>query len=245
MAQITQDDIKRVKGLGCIRDKRFEDVFNVRVPLGNGKITAEVQRAIADAAEKYGSGEVALTTRLSYEIQGVKYENIEPLRDYLKKYGLDSGGTGPKVRPVVCCKGTTCTFGLIDTYGLAKKLHEKFYIGMHDVTLPGKFKIGVGGCPNNCIKPDLNDVGIRGHRVVEDGRGVNCYVMYIGGRWGKQVGRGTLLNTVFKTEDEVIAMLEKIIAYYMENGLKGERFAKTIERIGFENVEKALLSDSK
>ena len=40
-------------------------------------------------------------------------------------------------------------------------------------------------------------------------------------------------------------MLEKIIAYYMENGLKGERFAKTIERIGFENVEKALLSGDK
>ena len=106
MAQITQDDIKRVKGLGCIKDKRYEDIFNVRVPLGNGKITAEVQRGIADAAEKYGSGEVALTTRLSYEIQGVKFENIEPLREHLKKYGLDSGGTGPKVRPVVCCKGT-------------------------------------------------------------------------------------------------------------------------------------------
>ncbi|MBR5730332.1 MAG: (4Fe-4S)-binding protein, partial [Firmicutes bacterium] len=160
MAQLTQDDIKRVKGLGCIKDKRYEDVFNVRVPLGNGRITTEIQRAIAEAADRFGSGQVALTTRLSYEIQGVKYENIEPLRDFLRQYGLDSGGTGPKVRPVVCCKGTTCSFGLIDTYGLAQKLHEKFYIGMHDVALPGKFKIGVGGCPNNCIKPDLNDVGI-------------------------------------------------------------------------------------
>ena len=36
MAQITQDDIKRVKGLGCIKDKRYEDIFNVRVPLGHG-----------------------------------------------------------------------------------------------------------------------------------------------------------------------------------------------------------------
>lgn len=35
-------------------------------------------------------------------------------------------------------------------------------MGWHGVTLPGMFKIGVGGCPNNCVKPDLNDVGITG-----------------------------------------------------------------------------------
>ena len=28
-----------------------------------------------------------------------------------------------------------------------------------------KFKIGIGGCPNSCMKPSLNDFGIEGHRV--------------------------------------------------------------------------------
>ena len=31
--------------------------------------------------------------------------------------------------------------------------------------LPHKFKIAVGGCPNNCVKPNLNDVGIIGQRI--------------------------------------------------------------------------------
>ena len=31
--------------------------------------------------------------------------------------------------------------------------------------LPHKFKIAVGGCPNNCVKPDLNDVGIIGQLI--------------------------------------------------------------------------------
>ena len=31
--------------------------------------------------------------------------------------------------------------------------------------LPHKFKIAVGGCPNNCVKPDLNDLGIIGQRI--------------------------------------------------------------------------------
>ena len=69
------------------------------------------------------------------------------------------------MRPVVSCKGTTCQYGLIDTYGLSEKIHDKFYVGYHGVTLPHKFKIAVGGCPNNCVKPDLNDLGIVGQRV--------------------------------------------------------------------------------
>ena len=68
---------------------------------------------------------------------------------------------------MVSCKGTTCQYGLIDTFALSEKLHELYYIGYHDVSLPHKFKIAVGGCPNNCVKPDLNDLGIIGQRRPE------------------------------------------------------------------------------
>ncbi len=78
---------------------------------------------------------------------------------------METGGTGSKVRPVVSCKGTTCQYGLIDTFDLSQKIHEAFYKGYADVKLPHKFKIAVGGCPNNCVKPNLNDIGIVGQRV--------------------------------------------------------------------------------
>ena len=80
------------------------------------------------------------------------------------------------MRPVVSCKGTTCQYGLIDTFGLSEKIHERFYLGYHDVTLPHKFKIAVGGCPNNCVKPDLNDLGVIGQRipVVDAGKCRGC-----------------------------------------------------------------------
>lgn len=158
-------EIKRVKGLGCLQDKRYPDVFNVRVITRNGKITSQEHRTVAEAADKFGSGEVTMTTRLTLEIQGVKYDNIQPLIDFLAEHGLSTGGTGSLVRPVVSCKGTTCQYGLIDTYGLSEKLHERFYVGYHGITLPHKFKICVGGCPNNCAKPNLNDLGIVGQKV--------------------------------------------------------------------------------
>lgn len=165
MAKLSADEIKRVKGLGCLQDKRYDDVFNMRVITRNGKVTVKELSAIGEIAEKYGSGEVAFTSRMTVEIQGVKHENIDNVIAQLSAAGLQSGGTGAKVRPVVSCKGTTCQYGLIDTFSLSEKIHERFYLGFHDVALPHKFKIAVGGCPNNCVKPDLNDLGVIGQRV--------------------------------------------------------------------------------
>ncbi len=160
--KITNEEIARVKGLGFLRDKTTEDCFHCRVITRNGKITAAEMDAITDAAKLFGNGEIAMTTRLTLEIQKVPFNNIDKIIQFLNEKGLETGGTGAKVRPVVSCKGTTCQYGLIDTYGLSEEIHELFYKGYHNVALPHKFKIAVGGCPNNCVKPDLNDLGIIG-----------------------------------------------------------------------------------
>ena len=293
-AAVSKEEETRVKALGFLKDKRTPDRFNGRVITRNGKITAEEARVIAEAAEKFGSGEVTMTSRLTMEIQGVPFDNIEPLREYLMQAGLETGGTGSKVRPVVSCKGTTCQYGLIDTFALSEEIHERFYHGYREVKLPHKFKIAVGGCPNNCVKPDLNDLGIIGQRVPQvdlekcrgckvcqientcpikvaklaDGKvtidetacnhcgrcvgkcpfGVienytNGYRIYIGGRWGKKVAQGRYLDKVFTDKEEVLSIVEKAILLFREQGITGERFADTVARLGFENVQEQLLSD--
>ena len=46
---------------------------------------------------------------------------------------------------------------------------------------------------------------------------------------------------IFTSKEEALDVIEKAILFFRDNGIKGERFAETIERIGFENVEKQLL----
>lgn len=290
---ISADEIKRVKALGFLNNKGT-DLFNGRVITVNGKITAAQAKVIAEAAEKFGNGDVEFTTRLTVEVRGIHFNDIEAFREYVAQAGLQTGGTGSVVRPVVSCKGTTCQYGLYDTFALSEKIHERFYLGYRTVKLPHKFKIATGGCPNNCVKPDLNDLGIVGQLVpnfdedmcngckkckiektcpmkaakVEDGvleidkdicnncgRCVgNCpfdaiedgtpgYKIYIGGRWGKKVAQGQALSKIFTSEEEVLDVVEKAILLFREQGNTGERFADTIARIGFENVEKQLLSN--
>ncbi len=289
---IPAEEITRVKGLGFLWDKTTPDCFNGRVITRNGKMTAKELAAVAEAAEKFGNGQVALTVRLTAEIQKVPFENIEPLREFLKERGLETGGTGAKVRPVVSCKGTTCQYGLIDTFALSEAIHKRFYEGWHDVKLPHKFKIAVGGCPNNCVKPDLNDLGIVGQRVpvidlekcrgckvcqiekncpihvpkvvdgkvlIDDAQCNHCgrcinkcpfkafeeyvpgYKVYIGGRWGKKVAQGKFLGKLLTSPEEVLDVIEKAITLFRDKGQQGERFADTVERLGFEEVEKQLL----
>ncbi|MGC6174101.1 4Fe-4S binding protein [Lacrimispora sp. 38-1] len=287
------DEIKRVKALGFLNNKGT-DLFNGRVITVNGKITADQTAAIAKAARKFGNGDVEFTSRLTVEVRGIHFNDIEAFRSCLAEAGLETGGTGSLVRPVVSCKGTTCQYGLYDTFDLSEKIHERFYKGYHTVKLPHKFKIATGGCPNNCVKPNLNDLGIVGQMIpsvdedmcngckkcqvetacpmkaakLSDGlieidqeicnncgrcigkcpfdvieEGTPGFIVYIGGRWGKKINHGKALGRIFKSEEEVLSVVEKTILLFREQGQTGERFADTIERIGFENVEAQLLSD--
>ena len=227
MQTITMDQVKSVKGRGFLHNK-FTDTFSARVVTKNGLVTAAQTKALAEISEKYGNGMVTLTTRQGFELQGVPFSKIDEFTAAVEAAGLLVGGTGPKVRPVVACKGTTCPCGLVDTFSLAKKIHERFYKGWHDVKLPGKFKIAVGGCPNNCVKPDLNDLGVVGCVLPGGARG---YKVTLGGHWGRTGGAGTVAAT-FATSDEVLAYIEKVLVFYRDRGEKGERFFKTLARLG-------------
>ena len=290
---ISPEEEKRVKALGFLNNKGTDN-FSGRIITVNGKVTARQQKVIAEAAEKFGNGTVTYTTRLTVEVPGIPFDKIEEFQEFIAKEGLITGGTGSVVRPVVSCKGTTCQYGLIDTFDLSQKIHERFYLGYHTVKLPHKFKIAVGGCPNNCVKPDLNDLGIIGQLIPDydedacngcrkcsvvtacpmgaaslaDGvmeidpevcnhcgccvgkcrfdaieGGTRGYKVYIGGRWGKKVAQGRTLSRIFRTEEEVLDVVEKAILLFREQGMTGERFSQTIDRLGFENVEKQLLAN--
>lgn len=165
---LTNEQITSVKGRGFLRN-RGTDCFSGRIVTVAGLFTPDQLHAIAECSEKYGNGKVIFTARLAAEIVGIPFDKIPEAEAFMAERGLYFGGTGAKVRPITACKGTTCVYGNIDTQALAKVIYDKFYIGLRDVKLPHKFKIGVGGCPNSCMKPSLNDVGVEGCKAFSFG----------------------------------------------------------------------------
>ena len=57
------------------------------------------------------------------------------------------------------------------------------------------------------------------------------------------MAQGRYLDKVFTDKDEVLSVVEKAILLFREQGITGERFADTVARIGFENVQEQLLAD--
>lgn len=160
MANINYAALK--KG-GFMRQKQ-KGCFSLRLQVVGGNLTSENIKTIAEVADKYGKGYVHMTSRQGVEIPFIHFEDIEKVRAELAEGGVKPGVCGPRVRTITACQGSEiCPSGCIDTYGLAKELDEH-YFGRE---LPHKFKFGVTGCQNNCLKAEENDLGIKGGMEVK------------------------------------------------------------------------------
>lgn len=167
-------DYAALKKGGFMRQKQKNN-FSLRLQVVGGHLTAENLITVARVAEKYGDGHVHLTSRQSVEIPFIKVGDVEEVKEELAKGGLRPGVCGPRVRTVTACQGSEiCPSGNIDTYDIAVKLNER-YFGRE---LPHKFKFGVTGCQNNCLKAEENDMGIKGALQVEwlPDKCINCGV---------------------------------------------------------------------
>ena len=137
---------------------------SLRLQVVGGNLTAENIRVVSEVAQKYGRGYVHMTSRQGIEIPFIKVEELAEVKEALAAGGVKTGVCGPRVRTVTACQGSeVCPSGCIDTYTLARELDER-YFGRE---LPHKFKLGVTGCQNNCLKAEENDVGIKGGMEVK------------------------------------------------------------------------------
>ena len=167
-------DYATLKKGGFMKQKQ-KDHFSLRLSVVGGQVSTEQLVAITEVANKYGKGYIHLTSRQSVEIPYIKLEDIDAVKEELEKGGAKTGVCGPRVRTITACQGSeVCPNGCIETEELAKELDARYF----GKELPHKFKFGITGCQNNCLKAEENDLGIKGGvRVswIED-KCINCGV---------------------------------------------------------------------
>ncbi|MBR1757910.1 MAG: 4Fe-4S binding protein [Lachnospiraceae bacterium] len=151
-------DYATLKKGGFMRQKQ-KDHFSLRLSVVGGQVSTEQLVAITEVANQYGHGYIHLTSRQGIEIPFIQLKDIDAVKEALAKGGAKPGVCGPRVRTVTACQGAAvCPNGCIETEELAKELSER-YFGRE---LPHKFKFGITGCRNNCLKAEENDLGIKG-----------------------------------------------------------------------------------
>ena len=144
---------------GGVITERNPDLTTVRIRAPAGNLTVEQLRGIARLAKKYGTGLVHCTTRQTIEIPHVKPAMLKRLAQQLEKNGTPVGSERDEIVNIISCPGTErCQFANIDTISLAKRIDQKLF----GKVMPVKMRIGISGCPNACVSPMLNEIGIIG-----------------------------------------------------------------------------------
>lgn len=212
------------KGVILQRDKQ---TYAVAPHIPCGITTPDMLRKIADTADKFGGKAMKITSAARIAIIGLE-ENV--IDDAWKFLGMEKGGTtGLCIRSVKVCPGTTyCKRGILDSLSIGMKLDELY----HNLQLPGKMKIGVSGCPNQCAETCIKDIGLVGF--------VNGWKILVGGKGGAMPRLSEELSKNLD-EEQALEMIAKIIKYFKENAKPHQRMGIMIDRMGgIEEFKKEL-----
>ncbi len=206
--------------------QRDGESYGIAPHLPCGVVTPGTLRKIADVAEKYNVPMLKITSAARIAMLGIREEEVDPIWDEL---GIEPGNVvGICVRSVKACPGTTfCKRGQTDALGVGMVLDEKY----HGMELPGKMKIGVSGCPNQCSETSFKDIGLVGTR--------KGWRMYVGGNGGNNPRLGDILAQRIDTKT-ALGLIDKILDYYRANAKPKERMGRMIERTGLDAMEEAL-----
>lgn len=207
--------------------QRDRETYAVAPHLPCGVVTPEQLRKIAEVADKYDAAALKITSAARIAIVGLKEEDVDQVWADL---GLDPGAAvGLCVRSVKVCPGTTfCKRGVQDSLALGMYLDEKY----HGMELPGKLKIGVSGCANQCAETCIKDVGFVGKTKGWD--------IYVGGNGGGRARLGNLICSGL-SDDEAKAIIDRIVAFYRQNAKPKERIGRMLDRIGLETLAETVV----
>lgn len=207
-----------------------DGTFTVVPRMYGGVTTPEDLKKIADVSLKYNVKVVKVTGGQRLDLIGVRKEDLPKVWEELD---MPSGYAYAKsLRTVKTCVGSQfCRFGTQDSMGMGEVLERKF----ERLDFPAKFKLAVNGCPRNCAESCTKDIGIVGN----DGG----WEIFIGGNGGIKARLADSLCKV-KTDAELIDIVGSVMQLYRETGQYLERTSEWVERIGLEEIQKAVVQDT-
>lgn len=173
---------KVMKNAWRITKHRHHTCLRIRVPGGN--LPVNFLPLIQSIAENYGNGTVHITARQGFEIPGIPFDKMDEINNKIAPLiqtleidrgvaiaddarGYPAAGT----RNVSACIGNrVCPFAVFDTTALAWEVEKIIYPNDPHV------KIAITGCPNDCIKGHLQDIGIIGQvePIYDPTRCISC-----------------------------------------------------------------------
>jgi len=206
--------------------QRDRETYAIAPHIPGGLTDSATLRKICDVADKYRL-ELKLTSAQRIMMIGIKEEDLDTVwAELAQKPGA---AIGLCVRSIKICPGTTyCKRGVQDSISLGLKLDARY----HAMVLPNKMKMGVSGCMVSCAESGLKDIG-----VIATAKG---WRILVGGNAGARPRLADVLVEVEADEDQVLAVIEKIVTWYRNSG-REVRLGRLVEEMGIKKFKQEIL----
>lgn len=198
-----------------------------------GRISGTTLAAVADLADRYGSGRIRLTPHQKLVILDVA--DPEPLVDALAQLGL-------RVRPSQFRRGTMactgieyCKLAISETKGRASDLIADLEARRPGWDLP--LAIHVNGCPNSCARFQVADIGLKGVLATDaDGDQAEGYQVHLGGSLGEASGFGRTPRGLRLAATDLPQYVDRVIGRFEAQRGADESFAQWAARAAEEDL---------
>jgi sulfite reductase beta subunit-like hemoprotein len=178
-----------------------------------GRFTGDQMIAVADLADRFGSGALRCTNRQNIIVLDVPDAQVDEAAASLRDIGLPTEASTFR-RGVISCTGMEfCKLAIVETKERAVELIEHLERRVGDVA--GSLRINLNGCPNACAQYQVADIGLQGGIArLPDGRRVQGFILHIGGRLGEDAGFARRVASKAMPADEARYAVERIVRAY-------------------------------
>ena len=184
-----------------------------------GRLTGQQLQQAAELAERFGSGDLRLTTMQNLIFINIPTERAGELAREIARIGLQVEGSH-FWRGAVACTGTEfCKLAITETKGFTRWLVDEL-----EERLPGfdqELKLHVTGCPNSCGQHWIADIGLEGKKIKHNGKMVDAYYFCVGGAVGQNASIARPVG-YRAPATEVPAALERMLSFYLNHREPGE-----------------------
>lgn len=215
-----------------VQAQKQEDMFSVTIPLIGGVLSSDKMVKIAEAADEYGTGDIRLTPLQNVIV--VNVQDTDGILKFLEKSGISMSGSRLRYTTIGCAS---------DFCGKTINHHAKEMVKEILDYLEGKFKefdeldftMNISGCPNDCGRWKIADIGLRATSIRVNGERRQGYHIYL-----KDDAKLEAITTQGVPAEQIKYMIEGLLSEYLARRRGSESLGNFCDRRSVDELRSYL-----
>ncbi|MFN7644604.1 MAG: nitrite/sulfite reductase [Burkholderiales bacterium] len=204
-----------------------------------GDATADQMRVVADAADRFGFGEIRVSHHQNLVLPDVERDALPELYAVLKAAKLAAPNVGLLTDIIACPGGDFCSLANAVSIPVAQSIQARFD-DLDDLFDIGEIELNISGCINSCGHHHVGHIGILG----VDKAGEEWYQVSLGGVQGPKAAIGRIIGPSF-SRGEIPEVIARLVRTYVERRESvDERFIDVVQRLGIEPFKASVYGNA-